>query len=798
MKKERPMRNIKQIMTLFATIFLVYSCEQGIDPITEVAAGADATAPQITVNYPTEGVEIQVFEAVTSIDIDIEVTDDIEVKDIKVQLDGNQIASFNSFKDYRIVKEEFTYDGLTDGNHTLTVTATDLEGKTTIEEVNFAKAPPYEPLFDGEKFYMAFDGNYMDLISFQTAGEVGSPSFSGSGFTSPDAYRGTTDSYLTFPMGGLKSAEFSAAFWYKVNSDPGRAGILVAGDDEEDRFQGFRLFREGNADEQRIKLNVGTGTGESWNDGGVLDATAGEWVHIAISISQTKSTIYFNGMEMLSADMAAPIDWTGVEELVIGSGGPTFSYWDHLSDYSDLDELRIFDKALTATDIQIMINAVNPYIPQYDGESLYMPFDGDNIDLLGSRAASEVGAPGFTDDSYVGSQAFLGATDSYLTYPSDGLTSAEFSASFWYKVNADPDRAGILVIGDDEADRFQGFRLFREGSPTEQRIKLNVGTGTGESWNDGDVIDPTAGEWVHIAITIASDKNTIYFNGQEVRSSDMSAPIDWTGVGDFVIGSGGPTFSYWDHLSDLSSIDDLRFFSKALTPEEVAEVSGGTFTPKNFGSTLYLPFDGTNTDANNNIEPTVEGTPGFAGESQVGTDAFAGAADSYLTFPIDGLFSDQFSAAFWYKVNSDPDRGGILTVSPPMNGTDNDLSAGFRLFREGSADEQRIKLHVGTVEDNVWNDGDVLDPSANEWVHIAFTVSDTETKIYFNGTAVANMGDMSGKTMNWENCSILSIGSGAPNFIGWSHLSDLSYIDDLFLFDKVLTQEEIDEVMMND
>ncbi len=90
-----------------------------------------------------------------------------------------------------------------------------------------------------------------------------------------------------------------------------------------------------------------------------------------------------------------------------------------------------------------------------------------------------------------------------------------------------------MVVGDDADDRNQGFRLFREGSPTEQRIKLNVGTGTGESWNDGGVIDVAAGEWVHVAFTISSTESKIYFNGIEMNSADLSAPIDWTGVGPF-------------------------------------------------------------------------------------------------------------------------------------------------------------------------------------------------------------------------------------------------------------------------
>ncbi len=786
---------VKSIMMLLG--LLVVSCNEGIDPITAVDAGVDETAPQVTITYPTEGVELMPFEEETSIDITFEVTDDIEVVNVTVSMDGSQIATFNSFKDYRIVLEEVTYDGLGNGEHTVTVSATDAEGKTTTQEVNFAKLAPYSAQFDGEVLYMPFNADYMDFISFQEAGEVGNPGFAGDAFLGADAFQGAVDSYLTFPMDNLKSTEFSAAFWYKVNPTPDRAGILVVGDDAEDRNQGFRLFREGNTDEQRIKLNVGTGSGESWNDGGVIDVNAGEWVHVAISISQTQSTIYFNGIEMLTSDMAAPIDWTGCEELHIGAGGPTFDYWDHGYDASQMDELRIFDKALTQSDVQIMINAANPYIPQYDGESLYMPFDGDYIDLMGSKAATQVGSPSFTDESQVGEQAYLGATDSYINYPAEGLKSSEFSGSFWYKVDANPDRAGIITIGDDEVDRFQGFRLFREGSADEQRIKLNVGTGSGESWNDGGVIDVTAGEWVHVAFTIASDESVIYFNGTEVLSSAMSAPIDWTGCDTFTIGAGGPTFDYWGHASDNSIIDDLRFYSKALSPEEVAEVFGGEVTPKNYGSTLYMPFDGSTIDDNSGEEATVVGTPSFAGESAVGSDAYAGAADSYITFPIDGLFNNQFSGAFWYKVTADPDRAGILTVSPPMNGTDNDLSAGFRLIREGDASEQRIKLHLGTDAGDVWNDGEVIDATADVWVHVAFTVTETETLIYLNGEPVVNTGDMAGKTISWENCSMLSIGSGAPNFIGWNHLSDLSYIDDLYLFDRTLTQEEIQEIMNN-
>src|SRR5690606_28229714 len=100
---------------------MALSCEQGIDSITAVAAGADETAPQVTITYPTNGAVLQPFEEVSSLDIKFQVTDDIEVVDIKVLMDGAQIAHLNSFKDYRIVNEELTFDALVNGEHTLTV-----------------------------------------------------------------------------------------------------------------------------------------------------------------------------------------------------------------------------------------------------------------------------------------------------------------------------------------------------------------------------------------------------------------------------------------------------------------------------------------------------------------------------------------------------------------------------------------------------------------------------------------------------------------------------------------------------
>lgn len=575
------MKTLKHILVITLFAFIATACNDGIDDITKVDPGEDQSAPVVNIIYPAEGTAIKVQEIITSIDIEFEVKDDIEIGSISLLMDGTEIANFSEFLDYRRAVQKFTYDTLDSGEHILTVIAIDLEGKQTTASVNFIKEPPYTHMFAGETFYMPFDGDYMDLVGITPANKVGMPSFLGEGFVGTNAYVGATDAYLTFPTTGLTGTSFSAAFWYKVNASPDRAGILVVGDNADDRNQGFRLFREGNFEEQRLKLNVGTGDTDSWNDGGVIDVAAEEWVHVVLTISDTKSKIYLDGVEVNSADLSGPMDWTGCENFTIGSGGETFSYWDHKSDGSAIDELRFFNTELSPDEIQNMISTFKPYEASYEGETFYMSFDGNNTELNTNIEATVVGSPGFAGESQRGSDAFVAGADSYLTFPTEGLLSEELTASFWYKVNADPDRSGILVIGapddnnpDNMNNRSKGFRFFREGNATSQTFKLNVGFGDADGWFDGGAaatLDPTTAGWVHMAFTIKAGEAVVYINGEVVSQGEVDG-VDWTGCDILSIGSGAPRFTEWGHLSDNSYLDELRLFNKALSQEEIQTI----------------------------------------------------------------------------------------------------------------------------------------------------------------------------------------------------------------------------------
>jgi hypothetical protein len=213
---------------------------------------------------------------------------------------------------------------------------------------------------------------------------------------------------------------------------------------------------------------------------------------------------------------------------------------------------------------------VGPY-----GEGLYMPFEtADFKDNISENTATVVGTPTVVSGKI--GQAYKGDVNTYLTY-SRGLLpvtiNKEFSAAFWYKMGT-ATRAGILTCGKDNTDHSErkfGFRFFREGSATAQRFKLNIGNGTAEVYADGGVaadLNPAVG-WVFLTFTIAEGRCAVYFNGVLIKETAFTGAISWDGCGDISIGSGAPTFTVWNHLSDTDLIDELRFFNKALTVAEI-------------------------------------------------------------------------------------------------------------------------------------------------------------------------------------------------------------------------------------
>lgn len=353
------MKSLKFVLLFVLAGLLFATCKKGLDPIDYVAPGPDLEPPVVTISDPTEGKTVVSMDSVGTATFRFAASDDIELKSVTVTLDGAEIAKFTSFLDYRRYAPNLVYNTLRDGEHTLVVNAVDQTGKTDSKTVNFRKvtAPPYDPM-EGEVIYLPMDGSYLNYIGYTLAGVVGSPGFATGKVN--DAYAGATDSYLTYPSAGVVGEAFSFAMWFKVNSTPDRAGMVVIGrpgtGSDEDRKFGLRFFREGSATSQKFGINVGIGTTDVWDNPFTTIPVSDNWVHFAVAIEANYMHIYVNGDTVKGASLKNPIDWTDCTSISIASGEPTFNIWQHYSDLSLYDEMHFFNRTITAAEVKKLYN----------------------------------------------------------------------------------------------------------------------------------------------------------------------------------------------------------------------------------------------------------------------------------------------------------------------------------------------------------------------------------------------------------------------------------------------------------
>lgn len=351
------MKSIRNLLILSLFTLLAISCEKELDPITAISPGNDMEEPTLSITYPEVGKVVRSQDSIAKVTFKFTAIDDIEIKSIVIQLDGEEIGNLTSFKDYRRAVVDFVYDKLTDGNHTLLITVTDMTGKITSKSLNFRKVtvPPYTPL-SGEILYLPLDGDFLDLITGKEAAKTGSPTFADGKLG--NAYLGAADSYLTYPADEfMTSTEFSMAFWIKVNSMPTRAGVISISPPAESRNSGFRFLREGTEAEQKFGINFGIGETEIWMNPFYTFTPDNNWIHVAISISTTKATVYVNGAMIMETELDAPLSWKDCSTMTIASGMPNFVYWEHFSDLSQYDEMHFFNKAISQEIVQTLYTA---------------------------------------------------------------------------------------------------------------------------------------------------------------------------------------------------------------------------------------------------------------------------------------------------------------------------------------------------------------------------------------------------------------------------------------------------------
>jgi len=368
-------------------LLLITSCDEGyIDDINAVDPGPDSADPEVVISFPSGDITIPFRDESTDVEFRFRASDDIELQSLNISLDGNQLQTYNDFVDYRSTQASFLVEGLEIGEYTFLAEATDLAGKTSQQTITFEISNTYTPQ-EGEVFYMPFEGNELrDLISEELGSSSGSIQFNNGVTGEAVTLDGSESSYLTFPsnpqISGVES--FTLSYWTRVefvdeDENGGIDGVIgFVSLSNTSRFWGnINTYMENGsspANGANLRVQITNGSDEVFLTNIPDEPNIfGQWSHHVIMYNNSDKTIkyYINGVEKSSIDASwdTDLEFQDSGQLVMGclhfmtdpsstsATGPQ-TWASYLT--GELDEIRIFEKALSASEVETLYNSERP------------------------------------------------------------------------------------------------------------------------------------------------------------------------------------------------------------------------------------------------------------------------------------------------------------------------------------------------------------------------------------------------------------------------------------------------------
>ncbi len=502
------------------------------------------------------------------------------------------------------------------------------------------------------------------------------------------------------------------------------------------------------------------------------DLTDDQWHHVAVvlkddgSPNATEIELYVDGIKQTVVDVRdEPINTVADMDAQVGNDG--------LGDYFPglIDDLRIYSRALTETDIQELVGSPVAVVD--------LPFDSDLVDVSGNDfdgvkqgAGDPVWTTGVTgealefdgSDDYVQIQGYKGAVGTHSR-----------TCSAWIKTSATAVTGtigSILAWGDiDTLGGLWNVRLQDFGG-YYGRLTVSVSGGYVSSRQD-----LTDDQWHHVAVVLKDDGSPnateieLYVDGIKQTVVDvLDEPINTVSDMDVQIGNDG----LGDYFPGL--IDDLRIYSRVLTETDIQELAGVKLP------IAYWKLDGDPNDCSGNgHDGVVYGDPNWASGYEGQAMVFDGVNDCVEMQGYKGITgTDGRTCSAWIKTTEV--SGEIMSWGK--------WSAGEKwIIRVNETGALRAEVEGGYIYGTTAINDD-------DWHHVAVVLQDdgspnvTELLLYVDGQleTIADSVDEPINTASYENVKIgVFHDGGSPRYFEGS-------IDDVHIYNRALNAAAIEEL----
>jgi hypothetical protein len=144
-------------------------------------------------------------------------------------------------------------------------------------------------------------------------------------------------------------------------------------------------------------------------------------------------------------------------------------------------------------------------------------------------------------------------------------TSQSYTVAGWIKLNNVSGYQSLIGIDGTLASPFY---LQTDGSTGQFRFALTNGDTSAPGFSNIYGVTPVVGTWYHLVGVYDKTANTMTFYVNGVSQGSVTAPTTWAATGHTAIGRAQYNAVRTDFVN--GAIDDVRFYSRALSAAEVA------------------------------------------------------------------------------------------------------------------------------------------------------------------------------------------------------------------------------------
>ncbi|MBK9565184.1 MAG: hypothetical protein IPO37_08395 [Saprospiraceae bacterium] len=611
-----------------------------------------------------------------------------------------------------------------------------------------------------------FSGNTKDGSAFKNEASVNGASLTADRFgwaNSAISFDGKQGAVTAPNAAHLQSASTTISFWVKVRSLPAQGEVyLLSHGGWQERWK-ISLPSHGKP-VFTVKTTTCCNDMDS-GDGNQLKVN--EWKHVVMTHDGTADKMYMNGVKVNEKAYAGALGKTtsplGIGYDPIDKG----NYFD-----GQLDEVMIFDTALTATQITALYTAQStaPTITTNSKVASYLFNEfGKDGSVFGNTAAIQ-GATHTTDRFGYGNSAvsFDGKTSKVTASNSAQLNSAFTTISFWVKVGSLPAQGEVYLLSNGGWQERWKISLPSHGKPVFT-VKTTTCCNDMDSGN-GNELKP--GEWKHVVMIHDGTADRMYMNGvkvnQKAYAGALASTVHPLGIGYDPIDKG----SFFD-----GQLDDIEIYNYAFTDQDVTTLYNAQAKFPGVENALVASYslNGNGTDTTQFKNNAILDSKATAAANRHGwaSNAISGAARAENSA---ALQSDFTTISFWVNPKTLPASGEVFLMS----------NGGWQERWKISLPSHGKPVFTtnATVCCSDMDSGNGNELKVGQWTHVAMVHNGMQDQIFVNGT-LANQKATTGALKKTK----------FPLGIGYDPIDNGSFfdgsMDDVMIFNKALTAVEI-------